>query len=61
VWITFEETPNVNTNPIYNHASGCRTINALEVEAQSLKLLLDKVHKMLIKARYKKGVVIFFG
>jgi hypothetical protein len=43
-WVTFEQTPSVNVNPLPNHASSSGSINALEVEdPRSLKVLLDKV------------------
>jgi hypothetical protein len=31
-WITFKRTPNVSLNPLLNHASGTRSVNALEAE-----------------------------
>jgi hypothetical protein len=30
-WITFEDAPNVNTNPLPNHASGSGSVNMLEI------------------------------
>jgi hypothetical protein len=54
-WIIFEETSNVNKNPIPNHASSSGLINALEVEdLMSLKVSLGRVYKMLVKTGYKK-------
>jgi hypothetical protein len=31
-WIAFEDAPNVNVNPLPNHASGSGSVNMLEVE-----------------------------
>jgi len=31
-WITFEETLNISTNPLPNHASSSGSVNALEME-----------------------------
>jgi hypothetical protein len=43
-WITFEETPNVSSNPLPNHASGIGSVNTLEVEcSKNLKALMAKV------------------
>jgi hypothetical protein len=37
-WITFEETPNVSSNSLPNHASGAGSVNALEGEySENLK------------------------
>jgi hypothetical protein len=54
-WIMFEETPNMSTNPLLNHASGSGSVNALEVEyLRSLKILMNKVYEMMVKLGYKK-------
>jgi hypothetical protein len=51
----FEETPNMSTNSLPNHASGSGSVNALEVEyLRSLKILMNKVYEMMVKAGYKK-------
>jgi hypothetical protein len=43
-WITFEETPNVSSNPLPNNASGIGSVNTLEVEcSKNLKALMAKV------------------
>jgi hypothetical protein len=31
-WIVFEETPNMNMNPLPNHVLGSGSVNALEEE-----------------------------
>jgi len=43
-WITFEETPNVSTNPLSNHASGSGSVNTIEAEClRNLKAPMVKV------------------
>jgi hypothetical protein len=60
-WIMFEETPNVNTNPLPNHASGNRPVNVLEVEhLWSLKVPMNRIYEMMIKSGYKKGSMNFY-
>lgn len=50
------QAPNMNTNPLPNHATGNISINMLETEGlRSLKVYLDKIYKMLVEARYKKN------
>jgi hypothetical protein len=54
-WITFEETLNMSMHPLPNHASSSGSVNALEVEyLRSLKILMNKVYEMMVKAGYKK-------
>jgi hypothetical protein len=49
------KAPNMNTNPLPNHATGNISINMLETKGlRSLKVYLDKIYKMLVEARYKK-------
>jgi hypothetical protein len=55
-WITFEDAPNVNTNPLPNHASGSGSVNMLEIEhSKILKVPIDRIYQMMVDARYKKG------
>ena len=49
------QAPNMNTNPLPDHATGNISINMLETKGlRSLKVYLDKIYKMLVEARYKK-------
>jgi hypothetical protein len=42
-WITFEETSNISTNPLLNHALGSGSINALEAEcSRNLRALMAR-------------------
>jgi hypothetical protein len=55
-WITFKETPKINTNPLPNHTSSSGSINTLKADyPRSLKVSLDRIYEMLMKAEYKKG------
>ena len=55
-WITFEDAPNVNTNPLPNHASGSGFVNMLEIEhSKSLKVPMDRIYQMMVDAKYKEG------
>lgn len=59
-WIMFEETQNVSTILLPNHVSGSGSLNALEAKWQrSIKIPMDKIYEMLIKARYKDGSMNF--
>jgi len=55
-WITFDETPNVNTNHLANHASGSGIVNAVEIrESGTLMVSMDKIFEMLVKTGHRKG------
>jgi hypothetical protein len=55
-WIAFEDAPNVNVNPLPNHASGSGSVNMLEVEhLKILKVSMDRIYQMMVDARYKEG------
>jgi len=55
-WITFEDAPNVNTNPLPNHASGSGFVNMLEIEhSKILKVSMDRIYQIMVDARYKEG------
>jgi len=57
----FKETPNMNTNPLPNHASGNRSVNVLEVEyLWSLKVPMNRIYEMMIKSGYKKSSMNFY-
>ena len=46
----------MNTNTLPNHFTGSKIINALETKGlMSLKVSLNKIYEMLVKAEYKKG------
>ena len=52
-WITFEEPPNISTNPLPIHAAGSGSVNMLDTRyPKSLKVPMEKVYQMLIRARY---------
>ncbi|XP_011008751.1 PREDICTED: uncharacterized protein LOC105114041 [Populus euphratica] len=56
-WITFEDAPNVTTNPLPNHASGSGSVNMLEVEhSESLKMPMDRICQMMVDAKYKEAI-----
>jgi hypothetical protein len=50
-WITFEGTPNVSSNPLPNHASSTRSVNALEVECS------ENFKAPMARARCEEGSV----
>jgi hypothetical protein len=55
-WITFEDAPNMNTNPLPNHASGSGFVNMLEIKhSKILKVSMDRIYQMMVDARYKEG------
>jgi hypothetical protein len=52
----FGEAPNMNTNPLPNHATYGGTVNVLKTTgSRTLKVFIDEINEMLIKARYKKS------
>jgi hypothetical protein len=55
-WITFDEAPNINVNPLSNHVISSGSVNALAMkDPRSLNVSRNRVYKMLVEARYKKG------
>jgi hypothetical protein len=46
-WITLEDTPNINSNPMPNHASSCGGVNVVEV----LRVTMDRLYDMLVQVR----------
>jgi hypothetical protein len=51
-----KKTLNVSTNHLPNYALGSGSVNTLEVEHPwSLKVSMDRIYKMIIKAGYKAG------
>jgi hypothetical protein len=45
----------MNTNPLLNQVTGTGTVNALEtIDPKTLKVSLDEIYKMLVKAGYRK-------
>lgn len=56
ILIIFEETQNISTNSLPNHAYDNGSINALEAEGlRSLKGSSDAFYEILLKTMYKKG------
>ena len=52
-WITFKEPPNISTNPLPIHVVGNGSVNTFDTRyPKSLKVLMEKVYQMLIRARY---------
>jgi hypothetical protein len=54
-WISFDDFPNVKSNPLPHHASGSGGVNALEEEERGtnvLKLSMEKLYKMLEQTGY---------
>jgi hypothetical protein len=59
-WISCDESPNVNSNPLPNHTSGSRGVNSLEIERESkatLKVTMDRLYGMLRQTNYLKTPV----
>jgi hypothetical protein len=51
-WITFEDTPNINSNPLSNHASNSGGVNVVEFGRKKEKVLrvtIDKLYDMLVQ------------
>jgi hypothetical protein len=58
-WISFDDFPNVKSNPLLHHASRSG-VNALEEEERGtnvLKLTMERLYKMLKQARYLKAPI----
>ncbi|XP_011009973.1 PREDICTED: uncharacterized protein LOC105114938 [Populus euphratica] len=54
-WITFDDAPNVNSNPIPNHATSSGGLNAGGVEGKkerALKVSMEKLYGMLVQSGY---------
>ena len=52
-WMTFEDSPNVSTNPLPSHASGSGSVNMLDVEhPKKLRVPIERIYQMLTKAGY---------
>jgi len=50
-WITFDDAPNVNSNPLPNHATSSGGVNAIGVEGKKeifLKVSMEKLYGMLV-------------
>ncbi|XP_061947974.1 uncharacterized protein LOC133671268 [Populus nigra] len=59
-WISFDESPNVNSNPLPNHTSGSGGVNSLEIEMGSkatLRVTMDRLYGMLRQTNYLKTPV----
>jgi len=57
-WISFDDFPNVKSNPLPHHASGSG-VNALEEERGTniLRLTMERLYKMLKRAGYLKAPI----
>jgi len=54
-WITFEDNPNINFNPLPNHASNNKGVNDVKFGRKKEKLLrviMDKLYDMLMQVSY---------
>ena len=51
-WITIEDPPNVNLNPLPKHAAGSSGVNALEVDSKkmALKVTMTRLYDMLVQS-----------
>ena len=59
-WISFDESPNVNSNPLPKHASRGGGVNSLEIERGStstLRVTMDRLYEMLRQTDYLKTPV----
>jgi len=59
-WISFDESPNVNSNPLPNHTFGSGGVNSLEIGRGSkatLRVTMDRLYKMLRQNNYLKTPV----
>jgi hypothetical protein len=46
----------MNTNPLPNHATSSGIKNVLNtIGLRTLKVFMDKIYKMFVKARYRKS------
>jgi len=60
-WITFEDTPNINTNPLANHFSSNGSVNMLKLEhLRSMRVLMDRIYHVMVNARYEGGSVKYY-
>ena len=56
-WITFDESSNVNSNPLPNHACRNGGVNTLEIEKEGeaiLRVIMERLYEMLKQARHLK-------
>jgi hypothetical protein len=56
-WISFDDSPNVKSNPLPNHASESGGVNSLEMGKEGktmLKVIMDSLYEMLKQAGYLK-------
>jgi hypothetical protein len=55
-WVSFEDKPNVNSNPLPNHAASNNGVSMVKVENQSkgLKVPIQKLHGMLVQSGFLK-------
>lgn len=54
-WITFDDAPNVNSNPLPNHAASSGGVNAVGVEGKKervLKVSMERLYGMMVPSRY---------
>jgi hypothetical protein len=53
-WI--EKTPNMNTNLLFNHATGNGIVNELDTRGlRTLKVSMDEICEKLVKTRYRRS------
>lgn len=49
-WITFNDAPNMNSNPLPNLASGSRNVNVVETgrkEEKAIRIAMSELYKVL--------------
>ena len=53
-WITFENAPNINSNPLPNHASSSGGVNVVEFgrkNEKGLRVIIDRLYDMLVQVK----------
>jgi hypothetical protein len=53
-WWSFEDTPNINSNPLLSYAASNNGVGMIEVGNQSkaLKVSIKKLYDMLLQSRF---------
>ncbi|XP_073260177.1 uncharacterized protein [Populus alba] len=58
-WVTFEDSPNVNINPLPKHTAGCSEVNAMEIhnKGKVLKVTMTRLYEMLVLSRHLEKLI----
>jgi len=56
-WVTFEDSPNVNSNPLPKHAAGSSEVNAVEIDNKGkvLKVTMTRLYEMVQSGHLEKS------